>query len=205
MTFLDNAARQMAGAWAMAFNLDGWRDRLDRSVDGVLGSFGAFAVAAPLVALYSVTAQRAAQRMPDYSESLYSAAPLALLLAGDLIVFAIDWAVNLALLLALSRTLGAGKEAAGLIAGFNWAQPITVAIQLPAIALVAATASGAAGGVIGLPALALALAISWGIVRRGLNIAIAPTTAVVAMVIVVGVTIRIFGDGAMRALVADQS
>ncbi|MCB2113999.1 MAG: hypothetical protein R3C42_07655 [Parvularculaceae bacterium] len=205
MTFLDRAASQMGGAWAMAFDLDGWRDRLDRSVDGVFRSFYAFFIAAPMMALYTLTVRRATERMPDHFESIHLAAPPAMIVISDLVFFAADWAVGLALLVLLSRTLGAGKNAAGLIAGFNWSQPITTAIQLPPVALAAATASPAAATLLGLPALALAVTVLWGIIRRGLAISIGPSVAVIAMLVVTSVILRTFADAALRAIIGAQS
>jgi len=205
MTYLDRAASQMGGAWAMAFNLEGWRDRLDLSTEGVFRSFNAFIFAAPLMALYSLTVMRAMERIPERAESIYNAAPAIAVVFGDLIFFAIDWAVGLILLLMLSRSLGVEKNAAGLIAGFNWSQPIVTAIQLPPVAIAAATASPAAATLLGLPALALAIAVLWGIVRRGLMIAVGPSIAVIAMLIVASAVIRAFGDAAMRAIFSVQS
>ncbi len=202
MNALDKAASQMSGVWAMAFDLDGWRERLDRSAEGVFGSFNAVFITAPLIALYSITARRAAQRMPDHAESIYNIAPPAPLVIGDLILFAIDWGAGLALLIMLSRSLGAQKSAGALIVGYNWSQPVTTAIQLPPIALAAATASPSVAGLLGFPALALAIAILWGVVRRGLSVAVGPAAAVVAMLIVASAVIRALGGEALRALIA---
>jgi len=200
MIYLDRAASQMGGAWAMAFDHEGWRDRLDLSTEGVFGSFSAYLFAAPLMALYTMTARRALERMPDHAESVYSAAPAAAIVIGDLIFFTVDWAVGLFLLIILSRSLGVDKNAAGLIAGFNWSQPITTAVQLPPVAIAAATASPAAATLLGFPALALAVIILWGIVRRGLTIAAGPAVAVIGMLIVASAVIRTFGEATLRAL-----
>lgn len=205
MISLDVAARQIAGAWKMAFAVETWRDDLDRSIDGVFSSFAAFAFSLPLVMLFTLSAKRAAERAPELADSLYRTAPLAPLIIGDLIVYALDWAASITLLVMLARALGAGKLAADLIVGYNWIQPIVAAIQLPSIAIMASTASGAVGGALGIPAFSLTIVLIWGIVRRGLGAQASQAAAIVAMLVIVGAVIDIFGAAAMRTLTGDQS
>lgn len=200
MISFDEAARQMAGAWKMARGADDWRSSLDRTVDSVFSSFAAFAFAAPLVALFTLSAKRAAARIPDFSDSLYQTAPLIPLIAADLITFALDWAASLALLIMLARRTGAGKSAADLIVGYNWIQPLIAAAQLPSIAVMASTASTATGGLLGVPGFALTIFLIWGVVRRGLGAQATPTAAIIAMLIIVGAAIDIFASSAMRAI-----
>lgn len=204
MNVLDRAADGIGAALAMAFDREGWRSKLDDSVDGVFGSFRSVLFAAPLIILYSATAKRAADRIPALSNTVYGQLPATALIAADLATFLADWAASLFLLVMLARSLGATRRAAGLIVGFNWLQPVIVAVQLPAIALVAATSSTATGGMIALPALAFTLTLTWGLVRRGLDAKPAPAIAVVAMLLVIGVVIRALGDGALRALFGVQ-
>lgn len=205
MISLDDAARQMAGAWKMAFGREDWRRELDRSVDGVFGSFAAFVFAAPLAVLFTIAAKRAAMRIPDFADTLYQAAPLSLLLAGDFLTFAIDWTASLGLLIALARATGAGRNAADLIVGYNWIQPVIAAINLPAIAVMSLTANAAAGGLFGVPAFAMTIFLYWGIIRRGLNATALNAFVVLFMLVVVGAAIDIFGSAAMRALIPAQS
>jgi hypothetical protein len=205
MITADSAARQIGGVWKMATNADDWRAELDRSVDAVFASFAAFLISAPLVILYTASAKRAAARIPEFSDSFYVSAPLALLVIGDLLTFALDWAASLALLVMLARATGAGKHAADLIVGYNWIQPIITAVQLPAIAVMAATASATTGGLLGIPAFALTLFLIWGVVRRGLGSQPAPTAAIIVMLIVAGAVIDSLGGAVMRMLFAAQS
>lgn len=205
MITADTAARQIGGVWKMATNADDWRASLDRSVDAVFASFAAFLISAPLVILYTASAKRAAARIPQFSDSFYVSAPLALLVIGDVLTFALDWAASLTLLVMLARATGAGKHAADLIVGYNWAQPIITAIQLPAIAVMASTASAATGGLLGIPAFALTLFLIWGVVRRGLGSRPAPTAAIIVMLIVVGAVIDAFGGAVMRLFFTAQS
>lgn len=205
MISLDHAANQMGGAWKMAFGADDWRTSLGRSLDDVFGSAAAFLLSTPLVVVASIAAKRAATRLSDGVDPAYVAAPLAGLIGVDLLTFAIDWAASLALLVLIARATGAGKQAADLIVGFNWIQPIIVAAQLPAIALIAATASRGVGALIGLPAFALALVLIWGIVRRGLHVQAPQAAAIVAMLIAVGVAVDLTGAAIMKALFSPQS
>lgn len=199
MISFDDAARQIAGAWKMAFGAENWKASLDRSLDGVFGSFAAFFFAAPFVVLFTVSAKRAASVMPDFPDKLYQSAPLIPLLAADLATYALDWGASLALLVALARVSGAGERAADLIAGYNWIQPVIAAAQLPPVALMSATASAAAGALLGLPAFALTVFLIWGVIRRGLNAAAAPAAAALVMLVIVGTVINIFGSAALRA------
>ncbi len=201
----DYAARQIRGALKMAMGAKDWRASLGRTTDDVFAALAALAIAAPLVVLGTVAAKRAALRIPDLGDALVRSAPIAVLIAGDLVTFALDVAASLALLVLLARATGAGKQAAELIIGYAWIQPVIVAGQLPAIALTASTASRTAGALLALPALIVTIALIWGIVRRGLGAKSAPAAAIVVMLIVVGAVIDIFIAAGLRALFAPQS
>ena len=196
MISLDGAARQIAGAWMMAFNAPDWRRRLARSTDDVFGSSAAIIISSALVGLAALTAKRAAARVPDLSE-VVAAAPLPALIGGNVLIFLLDWAASLTLLLMVVR-------AADIIVGFNWIQPIVAAAQLPSIVLLAATASRPVAALAALPALAISLALLWGVVRRGLVAAPGRAAAIVAMLIVLGAAFDFFGDAAMWGLFAAQ-
>ena len=201
----DYAARQIGGALKMALGAKDWRASLGRATDDVFAAFAAFAICAPLVILATFAAKRAALRIPELGDTLVRSAPLAALILGDLVTFALDVAASLALLVMLARATGVGKQAAELIIGYAWIQPVLVAAQLPAIALMASTASRTAGALLALPALILTVALIFGIVRRGLDARPAPAAAIVAMLIVAGAVIDIFVSAGLRALFAPQS
>lgn len=201
----DYAARQIGGALKMALGAKDWRASLGRTTDDVFAALAAFAICAPLVILATFAAKRAALRIPDLGDTLVRSAPLAALIFGDLVTFALDVAASLALLVMLARATGVDKQAAELIIGFAWIQPVLVAAQLPAIALMASTASRTAGALLALPALILTIALIFGIVRRGLGAKPAAAAAIVAMLIVVGAVIDIFVSAGLRALFAPQS
>lgn len=201
----DYAARQIGGALKMALGAKDWRASLGRTTDDVFAALAAFAICAPLVILATLAAKRAALRIPDLGDTLVRSAPLAALIFGDLVTFALDVAASFALLVMLARATGVGKQAAELIIGYAWIQPVLVAAQLPAIALMASTASRTAGALLALPALILTIALIFGIVRRGLGAKPAAAAAIVAMLIVVGAVIDIFVSAGLRALFAPQS
>lgn len=205
MISLDDAARQIAGAWRMAFGEKDWRNALDRSIDAVFASFAAFLVAAPLVALFTISAKQAAARAPDFSDSIYLTAPLLPLVVGDLLIFAADWAASLLMLILIARATGAGRHAADLIVGYNWIQPVIAAAQLPAIAVIASTASMTAGALLGLPAFLLTIFLIWGILRRGLAARRAPAAAILVALIALGAVINMVGSVVMTALLSAQS
>jgi hypothetical protein len=205
MISFEHAARQMSGAFKMALDQEGWREALDRSVDGVFRSFAVIFFALPLVVLATLTAKNAAARLPDVENSFVASAPLAALVVGDIASFVIDWWASLILLLMLARATGAEKEAADLVVGFNWIQPVVIAAQLPAIALTAATGSRALGGVLVIPAIAFAILLLWGVVRRGLNAQPAPAGAIVGMLLAVGVVVDLLAAAAMRGLFQAQA
>ncbi|OFX05511.1 MAG: hypothetical protein A3E78_12295 [Alphaproteobacteria bacterium RIFCSPHIGHO2_12_FULL_63_12] len=200
MTSFDTAARQIAGALKMAFNVGDWKAELDRSIDGVFGSFAAFLFAAPLVALFTLSARRAAARVPDFPETLYHTVPLPALLAADLATYALDWGVSLALLVMLARAGGASDRAAELIVGYNWIQPVIAAAQLPPIALMASTVSAAAGGFLGLSAFILTAFLIWGIIRRGLGVPPAQAAAAFVALALIGIVIDSVGSAALKAI-----
>lgn len=200
MIGLDQAARQIGGAWKMAFNAADWKGSLDRGVDDVFASLAAFFFAAPLVVLATVSARRAAARIGEFADSIYVAAPLAALLVSDLASYVLAWAASLAILLLIARATGAGRSAADIIVGYNWVQPVIAAIQLPAITLMASTASRTLGGLVGLPAFALTLTLLWGVVRRSLNPQPAPAAAIIAILMVVGLVIDLIATSALKAL-----
>jgi hypothetical protein len=186
VTFLDEAARQMTGAWKMALAQADWEEAFDRSTEGVFGSFRAALIVAPLAALASATAAIAARRAPDLSASIYASAPTALLVVMDLLTLALDWLASLALLIGVAHATGATRNAGALIAGYNWTLPIITAAQLPPLALMSATSGAAWGAFAALPALALSFTLLWGVIRRGLGAGAAPTIAIMVALFIIG-------------------
>lgn len=199
MISLDDAARQMGAAFQMAAGREGWRDKLDCSVDGVFRSFTAIVFAAPAAFAAVLSGRRASKSSPDLPADALAAAPLPLHAAAEFVAFGLDWALGLAVLLIAARTLKADRGAAPLIAGYNWAQPLVLFAAAPALALVAVTGSSAAS-VFLIPVLAFNLALYWGIIRRGLGLEPAPTLGLLVFVVFAGFIADEIVSGAAKAL-----
>ncbi|MEZ5896431.1 MAG: hypothetical protein R3C40_02660 [Parvularculaceae bacterium] len=189
MISLDDAARQFTGVWKMAFSADDWRRDLDRTEDGVFRSFWAMAFTAPLVALFSVTSFRALLKNAAAPDLAVLDLPLSVFVSAKLVSFALEWTACLTFLLVVARAGGAGRRAADIIVGYNWIQPITVAAQGPAIALIAATGDVGIGGFLVLPALGLSLALYWGVIRKSMETAVGQTMALIAALYVIGLSV----------------
>jgi hypothetical protein len=198
MISLDDAARQITGAWKMSFAADDWRQSLDRSENAVFASFWAMAMTAPFVVLLSVLSFRAALKLPGAADFAALRTPLPALASADLASFAIEWIAGLAFLLFVARAGGAGARAATLIVGYNWIQPITIIAHMPAIAIMAATGNAGLGGIFGLPSLALSVALYWGVLRRGLETGLGQTVALISALFIIGLTL----DAAAGAILA---
>jgi len=186
MIDLDYVARQLAGVWKMTTGDAGWREDLDLTADGVFRSFGAVLFALPLsLALYFLY-WRAAQRVVDIPKSdLLAAGPLGFF-AAQLATTLADWALSVCLLIAFARTLSAERRIADVIVGFNWAQLLIIFIQIIPMAALATTGQATTGALLGLPAMALQLAILWGVLRRGFEKDAGPTVVMLAALIAAG-------------------
>ncbi len=204
MISLDDAARQLTGVWKMAFGADDWRRDLDRSEDGVFQSFWAMAFTAPLVALFSIISFRALLKITAAPDLPVLRLPLSAFVGAKLASFALEWAACLFFLLIVARAGGAARRAADIIVGYNWIQPITIAAQGPAIALVAATGDAGIGGFLVLPALGLSLALYWGIIRKTMEAAIGQTIALIAALYVIGLSVDAGVTAIAMALFAAQ-
>lgn len=195
-------ASQVSGVWGMAFNRPGWDRALDRSLDGVFGSFSALLWAAPLMALNFAALKALFASSPQLAEDTLIGAPMPFWVAANLATAALDWAVGLCALLAAAHFLGAGKRAGDAVIGYNWMQLITAAVQsLPIFAGLAAK-SASTFSVLSLPAIGVSLAILWGVLRRGLGLAPGSAVAVSAASILLSVLV---GELSHRASLAIYS
>lgn len=183
---LDYAASQMAAAFKMAFDLPGWREELDRTIDGVFRSASAFLVAAPLAVASALLLRRVAlQTAPATENAGLFFAPMSALITAQLAILALDWTLSICVLIIAARMLGAGRRVADLIVGYNWGQALVVGLQILPLGGLAA-GGPVIGQALGLPSLALSLAIYWGVIRRSLAAAVGPTVALIAALIMVG-------------------
>lgn len=186
----DYAAKNIKGVWRLAFGAPDWRDDLDISVDGVFRSFWAVALAAPFSILAFLAARRAALATPEAASSVITDTPLAVILPADIIGLALDWGASIAALVFTANAIGARKQAAQVIVGFNWAQVIAaIAISLPVLVL-ALTNNMDLFVLLYLPAVGFALALLWGLLRRSLPLDVGMTIALIAMLTLIGVIIN---------------
>ncbi len=194
------ALSQIIGVWRMAFNRSGWDRALDRSLDGVFASFWAIAWSAPLLIANFAALQiifAGAENLPD--DPLLGA-PAPFWIASNLATFAVDWIIGLVALLAAARFLGASKRAGDAVIGFNWLQPITAAAQAIPIGAGYLLKSPAAFSVLMMPAIALSIAVYWGVLRRGLGLAPGPAIAITAGTMLLSVIVGALCHGAALAI-----
>lgn len=165
------AMAQLRGLFAMAFNRQDWERTLDRSLDGVFGSFWAIMWSTPLLLLnFGATKTLFATAEGALDDPLL-AAPLSVWLGANYATFLVDWAVGLAAILAAAHFLGASKRAGDAVIGYNWLQLVAAALQAVAINAGALAASPTTFSLLMMPAIAVSLALFWGILRRGLGLA----------------------------------
>lgn len=190
MIGMDRAARQIGAAWRMAWNRDGWRDGLDRSVDGVFASFAAILFAAPFYVVSYASIRRAADASDKKISDPVLDAPAAIGVPAQLIGVLADWSASILILIIVARVIRAEKRASELIAGYNWIQvPIAAAQAIPLIVLGFAGAQRYAGAFY-LPAVALVVALLWGVLRRALQTDVAATIGVIILLTLVGLIVQ---------------
>jgi hypothetical protein len=198
MIRLDYAARQIGASWNMAFNRDGWTKELDRSVDGVFRSFGATALAFPFVAIAFLSIRRAAPASAAAEPII--AAPLAVGLAAQLVGYLADWVVALVLLLAIASALKADRRAADIIVGYNWLQPPVAAIMSAPFATLALPQGKIIAEILFLPALAAAIVLNWGLIRRALGADISVSLGILFLLTLVSLFVQAFAARAVLAV-----
>jgi hypothetical protein len=196
----DYAARQIGAVWKMARNDERWKAELDRSVDGVFRSFWAMAFAAPIAFAGYFSLRRAADRMPELHAAALMHAPYAVILSAQIAAFAIDWIAGLAALVLLARASGAGKRAADLIIGYNWAQPLATAAQAVPLIVLGVTASRPVTSIFYLPAMIFVLLLFWGVLRRSLGAGVAMTIGLIVTLMLIGVIVGTLVNGVALGL-----
>jgi len=180
---LDETARQLTGAWKMAFDSPDWRAALARDTDSVFGSFWALAFSAPLVILTSILGYRAAMRMPGVNPAAIPPAPELAAAAFDLAAAAATWAASLALLLAIARRTGLSSRAADIVVGWNWIQPMTLLAAIPTAAVAAATGNATVAGALAAPAVIVSIALYYGFVRRAFAPSVGAAIGIVILLV----------------------
>lgn len=200
MISLDETARQLAGAWKMAFDAPDWRAALARDTESVFASFWAIAWSAPLVVISSALGLRAAMKMPGVDPAAIPPAPPLIASAFDLVAAAATWVGSLALLLLIARRTGLAARAADIVVGWNWIQPITLLAAIPTAAAAAATGNASIAGVLAAPALILSIALYYGFVRRALGPAVGSAIGIVVLLVLVEALIELTAFALMSGI-----
>lgn len=182
----DYALKQLSGVWKMAWNAPGWEASLDRSLDGVFRSFWSIAIAAPIAFVGFFSARRAAERMPNIPTSPILETPFAVSMLIEMAAYFADWMIGLAALIFVARALGVARHAGDLVIGYNWLQVfVAIGQTLPFIAL-GLTLRGELALTLALPAMALIIALYWGVLRRGSSGTIGVVIAMLALLVLIG-------------------
>lgn len=196
----DYASRQIVASSMMAFARQGWEERLDRSVDGVFRSFQAILIAAPIALVGHFALRRAAARIPDLQASVLLEAPYAYAVSVELVGYIVDWAASLALLIFAARALGASRRVGDLVVAFNWTQiPIALA-QTSWLVLLGWAGSGSITAIAMFPAIAVIIALRWGVIRRGAGANAGAATGLIALLMLTGVISGAIVSGVATAL-----
>lgn len=191
MIGFEYAASQLAGVWRMAWNRDGWRDMLDRSVDGVFRSFWAAMFAAPFSLLSYFLLRRAIERLPDLPETPLSQAPLLYGLGVETIGYLANWGAALVALILFARALGASARISEIVIGFNWLHVFSAAIQSTPLIAFELTGLRQFAGVIGVAAGVLVFALVWGVIRRGVGAPVAQSIGIVVFLMLLNLLVSL--------------
>lgn len=183
MMDFDYAAQHLRGVWRLAAGDENWRQDMDLTLDGFFRSLWAMALAIPFALLGFTAAARAIALTPEYPRTMFSKAPLGVLLGIEVLTMIIAWFFSIAILAFSAKRIGASKQAAGLIVTFNWSQLLggMVAV-IPAIALIA-SGSLELFAILAIPALIFNLFLAWSVIRKNLAIDIGVTIAILAIII----------------------
>lgn len=190
MIGFERAARQIGAAWAMAWNRDGWRESLDRSVDGVFASFAAILFAFPFYVISYASIRRAAAKAAEKVTDPILTAPAAIAIPSQVLGVLADWFGSLAVLIAIARFVGADKRAAELIAGYNWIQAPISAAQAAPLLIIGLLGASSATTAFYMPAVALVFALLWGVLRRSLETDAMATIGIIALLTLIGLVLQ---------------
>lgn len=194
------AFAQLRGVFAMAFDRPGWERSLDRSLDGVFASFSAIVWSAPLLIANFAAMKALFSGAGDGVDDPLLDAPMTFWLASNMATFLADWAVGLVAILAAAHFLGASRRAGDVVIGYNWLQFVSAAAQAIPIGAGLVAASPATFSLLMMPAIAVSLAVFWGVLRRGLGLAPGLAVAVAAASLLLSVIVGAACHAAALAL-----
>lgn len=183
MIDFEYAARHLRGIWQLAADNEDWREEMDLTLDGVFRSLWAIFLALPFSLLGFTAAARAIAQTPEYPRTMFSKAPLGVLLGLEVLTMVGAWFISIAILAFTARRIGASKQAAGLIVTFNWSQLFGgMVATIPALGLIA-TGSLEIFATLAIPSLIFSLFLIWSVVRKTLAADVGVTVAILAVII----------------------
>lgn len=193
-----DASEQAAATWRMAIGADGWREALDRSLDGVFRSFWAFAYALPFALGAFYLQWKMAARTPGALSEIIAAQPLAAYLAQQIAAYLLDWGASIALIVLIARSLRAERRIADAIVGYNWLQLIATGLAVAPVGIYAVTGVAELATLSALPVIALQLVLLWGVLRRSFETTTPITIAIVIMLVLVTLTTDVVVSGVVK-------
>ena len=172
MTDLRYYAEQIGGMWAMAIGRPAWRDRLDRSTDGVFRSFWALVPALIITLIFAAYVHANPALIEDATGLTQSGTltvpSLPLWLIMETLHLVVSWGAGLWIVVFSGTRLEGRHAAADLIVGYNWLQLVfRVALIFP-MALFIITGTRGVAGLVVIPIVGLSVFLHWGVLRRAI-------------------------------------
>ncbi|MEL7489801.1 MAG: hypothetical protein AAGJ73_03705 [Pseudomonadota bacterium] len=205
MISFDYAANQIGGVWRLAFSQfqqDGDKRAdtdLDYSVDGFFKSFWAIPFSAPFAILGFIAARRFIERFDSDALTAIQGAPMATMIGVNSLAFLADWALSVSAIIAVAKALNATNAVSNTIVGYNWATMVITAIN--ALVLVLISFLGKAASALAIPAMAVTLALLWGVFRRLMNTTPGTTIAIIIILTLISFIVSAgFGAAATSLL-----
>ncbi len=205
MISFDYAANQIGGVWRLAFSQfqqDGDKRAdtdLDYSVDGFFKSFWAILFSAPFAILGFIAARRFIEKFDSDALTAIQGAPMATMIGINSLAFLADWALSVAAIIAVAKALNATNAVSNTIVGYNWATMMITAIN--ALVLVLISFIGKAASALAIPAMAVTLALLWGVFRRLMNTTPGTTIAIIIILTLISFIVSAgFGAAATSLL-----
>ena len=160
------------GAWRLAWRDPGGIGFFDASVDGVVRSFFAAALVAPLYALMLAIRFSALVEQPD---------PLVFALA-ETIAYLVSWLAFPLAMVTITRALDFFDRWPLFVCAYNWSLVVQNAVVLPlAVLSTAGLIAPAVGDYLWLPLLAVLVAYAWFVVRTALGVTAGAAIGIVGL------------------------
>lgn len=179
MIDFEEAGQRLRGVWRLIAGDEAWREDMDLSTEGVFRSFWAMALSAPFAVLSVLAQSGIARTTPDFASTIYAKAPLPIVLVSELGAALAAWMIAIAALTFAAKRLNAGREAAGLIAAFNWSQLLTYLVSAAPAGLFILTQNIELTAISLIAVFAFSIYVFWVVLRRNLPIDVGPAIAII--------------------------